>query len=74
MGDTFSTGKSQAKRAQRAQEEQIAKQRQVESTNLAEKEDELARRKALAASGGAGRRSLIRTSETGTTGRRETLG
>ena len=73
MGDTFSTGKSSAKRAQQRQEEAIAKQKQVESQSLAEKDDEIARRKALA-KGGSGRRSLIKTSEAGATGSRETLG
>lgn len=70
MGDAFSTGKSAAKRAQKAQEAQIAEQKQVEAANLAETEDELSRRRAVAATGG--RKSLIRTSETGT--KRETLG
>lgn len=73
MTNTFSTGKSAAKRAQRTQEEQIAKQKQVEAQDLAETEDELARRKAVAESGKGGRRSLIRTSETGTQPR-ENLG
>jgi len=73
IGDVFSTGKSAAKRAQGRQEEQIAAQRQKEEARLAEETDEVARRKALAKSGTAGRRSLIRTSETGVGGR-ETLG
>ena len=74
MGDLFSTGKSSAKRAQKAQEAALAKQKQVEEQQLAEKDDEIARRKALASSGSAGRRSLIKTSETGVAGTRPTLG
>ncbi len=72
MGDLFSTGKSSAQRAQKKQEELIARQKQTEEAGKAETEDELARRRALAESGRGGRRSLIRTSETGT--RRENLG
>lgn len=74
MGDLFKTGEGAAKRAQRAQEAAIAKQKQVEDQSLAEKDDEIARRKALASSGRAGRRSLIKTSEAGVAGARETLG
>ena len=74
MGDTFSSGKSAAKRAQKRQEAEIAAQRQKEEAKLAESEGEIARRKALAKSGGAGRKSLIRTSETGASGAREMLG
>lgn len=72
MGSFFGTGKSQARRAQAKQEELIAKQKQTELAEKAESEDEIARRRALAESGRGGRRSLIRTSETGT--RRENLG
>ena len=74
MGSLFGTGKGQAKRAQARQEEQIKGQRQIELADKAESEDAIARRKALAESGRGGRRSLIRTSETGTAGTRENLG
>lgn len=73
MSDVFSTGRSAAKKAQKKQEELIAQQSQKEKGELAESEDVIARRKALAASGTAGRRSLIRTSEAGT-GARSSLG
>lgn len=72
MGDVFSTGKSAQKRAQRQQEANIAKQKQVESARLAEEEGEIARRKATQAPGRGGRSLLIQTSQTGT--RATTLG
>ncbi len=74
MGDTFSSGKSAARRNQKRQQAEIAAQRQKEDARLAESEGEIARRKAMAKSGASGRRSLIRTSETGLPGTRETLG
>jgi len=61
----FRTGRTGAKRAQREQTSLIQKQRQASELDLAESEDVLARKKAQAASGRAGRRSLIKTSETG---------
>lgn len=63
MGDIFGTGA--AKRARKDQTQLIAKQRQADELKLAEEEDVIARKKGLAASGRAGRRSLIKTSETG---------
>ena len=69
MGDAFSTGRSAAKKAQKKSEEAINRQKQIELAQKAESEDVIARRKALAASGTAGRKSLIRTSETGTAAR-----
>ena len=74
MGSVLGTGKSSAKRAQKRQQAEIAAQRQKEDARLAESEGEIARRKAMAKSGTAGRRSLIRTSETGLPGTKETLG
>jgi len=65
MGDVFSTGRSAAKRAQKEQTALIQKQRQTSELELAEEEDVIARKKGLAAGGRAGRRSLIKTSETG---------
>ena len=65
MGDVFSTGRSAAKRAQRASTELIQKQKQASELELAEQEDVIARKKTLAGSGRAGRRSLIKTTETG---------
>lgn len=59
------TGRSAAKRAQRQQTELIQKQRQASELELAEQEDVLARKRAMAAGGAGGRRSLIKTSETG---------
>ena len=74
MSSVFSSGQGAARRAQRRQEEAIAKQKQIEGQQLAEKDDEIARRKALAKSGSGGRRSLIKTSEAGVSGSRESLG
>jgi len=65
MGDVFGTGRSAARRAQKEQTALIQKQRQASELELAEEEDVIARKKGLAASGRAGRRSLIKTSETG---------
>ena len=65
MGDVFKTGKSAAKRAQREQTNLIQRQRQTSELELAEEEDVIARKQSLAKSGRAGRRSLIKTSETG---------
>jgi len=62
----FKTGRSAAKRAQKEQTQLISKQRQADELKLAEEEDVIGRKKLLASSGRAGRRSLIRTSETGT--------
>ena len=65
MGDVFSTGRSAAKRAQKESTALIQKQKQASELQLAEQEDVISRKKTLAASGRAGRRSLIKTSETG---------
>ncbi|NRA79855.1 MAG: hypothetical protein HRU18_16745 [Pseudoalteromonas sp.] len=72
-GKVFKTGKSAKKRAQAKQSLFIEKQRQTEDLKLAEADDELARRKSLATSKKAGRRSLIKTSEGGA-GRSTSLG
>jgi len=61
----FRTGKTAAKKGQERQSLLIEKQRQREEIKLAESDDEISRRKALAKSGKAGRRSLIQTSEAG---------
>jgi hypothetical protein len=66
-GKVFKTGRSAAKRAQERQSLLIEKQRQKTELDLAESNDEIARRKALAKSGKGGRQSLIQTSETGST-------
>ncbi len=60
----FRTGRSAAKRAQKEQSMLIKKQRQADELNLAEEESAIARKRALARSGG-GRQSLIKTSESG---------
>lgn len=68
IGDTFGSdlfAEKRAKKGQKEQKELIAKQRQVDELALAEKEDELERRRQLAKSGRGGRQSLIKTSETG---------
>lgn len=67
-------GRKQAKEAkvtQGVQEEEIKRQKQLESAALAEEESEIGRRRLTAITGG--RRSLIRTSEIGTAARK-TLG
>lgn len=61
----FRTGRSSAKRAQKEQTNLIQQQRQASELDLAQTEDVLARKKNLAASGRAGRSSLIKTSQTG---------
>jgi len=65
MGDIFKTGRSAARRAQAEQTQLIAKQKQTDELKLAEEEDVIARKKSFATSGRAGRRSLIKTSESG---------
>jgi len=64
-GNIFRTGRSAAKRVQERQSLLIEKQRQREELRLAEETSEIARRKSLARSTRAGRRSLIQTSEAG---------
>lgn len=59
----FRTGRTSAKKAAKEQRQMIATQRQRDELELAEAEGEIGRRKALAGSGG--RRSLLKTSETG---------
>ena len=54
-----------AKEARRKQQEALARQEQREKVRLAEADSEVAKRKAMAGSKGAGRRSLIKTSPTG---------
>lgn len=61
----FRTGRTAAKKAQAQQAEMIQKQRQADELELAESEDELARRKQLSKTGSGGRSLLIKTSETG---------
>ena len=61
----FRTGKTAAGKAQEKQSLLIEKQRQREDIKLADADDEIARRKALSKSTKSGRRSLIKTSETG---------
>lgn len=63
MGNLF--GQKTARRAQKKQEDAIQKQRQVDELELAKQEDVIARKKQMGSSGKAGRRSLIKTSETG---------
>ena len=66
-GVSISESKKQtklAKRSQEAQKEDIDLEKQRESAALAEEDDVIARRRLLTIQGG--RRSLIRTSETGT--------
>jgi len=69
----FQTGSSAAKRATKEQTEQLKKQKQIEEARLAEEEGELARKRVMTSSANKGRRSLIRTSETGVAAR-TTLG
>jgi len=59
----FRTGRTAAKKAAKEQRQMIATQRQRDELELAEAEGEISRRRALAGSGG--RRSLLKTSETG---------
>lgn len=69
MSKVFDPGKGarrEARRARAEQEKQIAKQRQIEQGKIAEEEDVIARRKALAKPGAGGRSLLIATSPTGT--------
>ena len=63
----FRTGRTAATKLQEKQSLLIERQRQVEQIKLAEADDEIARRKTLAQSGKAGRKSLISTSEQGAT-------
>lgn len=66
MGDTFSTGKSSARRQQRAARAEAAEQKKKEEMRLAEAESEVKSIEAAAKSPRAGRRSLIKSSPTGT--------
>ena len=68
MGNVIDPGKEARKQARR-QEEEIRKQRQLQELDLAEATDEAARKRLLATSPRAGRRSLI-----GGGGQRTTLG
>ena len=61
MGDTFSTGKSAAKRAKKAQDKAINEQKRKDKIRLEEEEDVMARKKALSKSGTAGRSLLTKT-------------
>lgn len=75
FGSMFATGESTAKRATQEQQKEIARQKQIEQTRLAEEQSEANKRIAMANKGGAGRRSLIRTSELGIqNNNRKTLG
>lgn len=65
-GNVFRTGRTSARKSQERQSLLIERQRQREELRLAESESEISRRKVLAKSGRGGRRSLIKTSETGT--------
>jgi len=73
MGDTFSTGKSAARRAAKQQTAELDKQKKIEDLRTAEEADAIARRKNIAAKGGT-RSSLLATSETGTSGLAKNLG
>ena len=73
MSDTFSTGKSAAKRAARQQQAELDKQKKLEQKRVAEETSEIERRKAIATRGGI-RSSLLATSETGTSGLAKKLG
>ena len=66
-GNIARTGRTAAAKLQEKQSLLIERQRQVEQVKLAEADDEIARRKTLAQSGKAGRKSLISTSEQGAT-------
>lgn len=61
----FRTGRTSAKKLQEKQSLLIERQRQKEELSLAEETSEIERRKVKAASGRAGRRSLIKTGESG---------
>lgn len=61
----FRTGKTAAKKAAAKQTLLIQKQRKADELELAESEDEIARKKQLAKSGTGGRSMLIKTGETG---------
>lgn len=61
----FRTGRSSAQRAQKEQLSLIEKQRKADELELAETESEIASKRAFAKSGRAGRRALIKTSESG---------
>lgn len=61
----FRTGKTAAKRAQKEQSLMIQRQRKADELELAEGEDEIARRKQLSKAGQGGRSLLMKTSETG---------
>ena len=65
MGSILDSGASKRARKQAAmQEEQLAKQKQKEDLRTAEADDEVARRKGIAAKGGS-RSSLLATGEAG---------
>lgn len=68
MGDILSTGRSAQKRAQKQQEQQIAKARKTEEARLAEETSEVERRKLTQTAGRGGRSLLIQTSQTGVKG------
>lgn len=59
------TGRSAAERAQKEQKVLIEKQRKADELELSEKESELAGQKLLTKGKKTGRRSLIKTSESG---------
>lgn len=61
----FRTGKTQAKKTAAKQQLLIDRQRKVDELELAETEDVIARKKAMAKSGSAGRSLLTKTSEAG---------
>ena len=64
--DLMGTGaKSDAKKAQKRQKAEIAKQKKIEDQKLAAAESEVKRREASGANSRAGRKSLIATSQTG---------
>lgn len=66
------SGKSAAKRSARIAQENLDRQRQIDSEKALEEDDEIARRLAAGNNKRFGRQSLIKTSETGTA--RKTLG
>ena len=65
-GNIARTGKTASKKAKEKQSLLLERQSQREEIRLAESDDEIARRRALAKGKKGGRRSLIKTSEAGT--------
>ena len=66
-GNIARTGKTASGKAKEKQSLLLERQRQREEIKLADADDDIARRKALSKGGKGGRRSLIKTSESGAT-------